>query len=293
MSNAPAKPTLDVLLEGLAISTSEGHPAFCGVYLVTGYDSTGAKKRLLIDPAHVGRRTRLWEELAKRELKATDIDMVLLTHAHWDHIQNIDVFANAEILIHPEERRYALRPHPNDWATPSWTGVMLEQFKLREVVDGDELLNGVTVVAMPGHSVGSIAVAIDTEEGLCVVTGDALHFAKVAETKINTLVFWDREQATKSIKRVVDMADLIYPAHDQPFRMTPSGKAEHLYGPKVTIRGTTPDVPGVSFAERDAASWKGWVMPGIEEQTDRLAQMTPAECREEMSRVGAHLKSKF
>ena len=120
-------PTIDILLPGFAIDTDQGYPAFCGVFLVRGSDAAGQVRNILVDAAHVGRRPHLWDALAARQLTAADIDTVVLTHAHWDHVQNIDLFPHATLLIHADERRYAHTPHTNDWATPAWTGLLLEQ----------------------------------------------------------------------------------------------------------------------------------------------------------------------
>ena len=261
-------PTIDVVMQGYAFATDTGHPAMCGVFLIEGPEANGRRTRLLVDPAHVGRRPFLWDALAARNLTPQDIDLVAVTHAHWDHVQNIDVFAHAPLLLHPDEYQYSLYPHINDWATPSWTGLMLETMQIREVREGDEIMPGVGIVDMPGHSPGSIGITVETADGLCVITGDAIHFAGVALTKVNPLVFWNVEQATRSIERVVDLADVIYPGHDQPFRVTAAHEIEFLMKKDITLIGLTPGMEGVKF--ENAMSLDAADMPGIEEQIPRF-----------------------
>ena len=263
-----ATPTIDVVMQGYAFGTDTGLPALCGVFLIEGPDANGRQTRILVDPAHVGRRPFLWEALAARNLGPRDIDLVMLTHSHWDHAQNLDVFAHAPLLLHPAERQYSLAPHINDWATPSWTGIMLETMQIREVSEGDVIIPGVGVVDMPGHSPGSIGITVEIAEGLSVITGDAIHFASVVKTKINPLVFWNAEQATRSIERVVDLADILYPGHDQPFRVLADGEIEFTMKKDITIIGLTPTTPGVKFT--DASARQPWVMPGIEEQLPKF-----------------------
>ena len=147
----------------------------CQVTLIEGPGLNGAPVRILVDPAHVGRRMVLVEALASRGLTPADIDMVVLTHAHWDHVQNVDVFAHAPVCLHPRERRYSDGPHPNDWATPAWTGAILERMQVREIAEGDELIPGVGVLDLPGHSPGSIGITVQNEQGLSLITGDAVH----------------------------------------------------------------------------------------------------------------------
>jgi glyoxylase-like metal-dependent hydrolase (beta-lactamase superfamily II) len=250
-------PKIDILLHGFLFSTDQGLPAFCGVFLIEG------EKRILVDPAHVGRRVVLEEALARRGLTPKDIDAVVLTHAHWDHVQNIDLFEHAPLLLHPDERRYSQKPHRHDWATPQWTGVILERQDVREIGDGGTIMPGVTVLEMPGHSPGSIAVMVDTDEGRAAITGDALHFAYVAKTRVNPLVFWDADQATRSIDRVLQAADVLYPGHDRPFRYR-NGETEYVADLDITLLNIAADTPGVRFAPNFKR--EDWVMPGIEEQ---------------------------
>jgi glyoxylase-like metal-dependent hydrolase (beta-lactamase superfamily II) len=261
-------PTIDIVLPGYAITTDEGHPAFCGVFLIEGADRDGTRKRILVDLAHVGRRPVLERRLAERGLQPTDIDMVVVTHAHWDHIQNLDLFDHAPLLLHPHERKYAHRPHRHDWATPKWTGAIIEQLQIREVAEGSELIPGVGIIDMIGHSPGSIGVTVETPRGLAVITGDALHYAYVAVSKVNPLVFWDADAARASIERVTRLADVIYPGHDQPFRLTKSGEIEYLEELRLTVMGITGQEPGLRFVQDPG--WPAWVMPGIEEQKARL-----------------------
>jgi N-acyl homoserine lactone hydrolase len=262
MSPANAAPSIDVVLDGFGINTSAGSLSMCEVVLVEGPGPDGRPVRILVDPAHVGRRTFLLEALAGRGLAPGDIDLVVLTHGHWDHLQNIDLFAHAPVCLHPDERRYCERPHPNDWATPPWTADILERTAVREIGDGAELIPGVGVVHLPGHSAGSIGITVRSDQGLALITGDALHYASVALSRRPPLVFWNPDQALASIDRAVAMADVIYPGHDQPFRLTRDREIEYLRPFSLTITGTLADRPGLRFYGKTR---EPWVMPGYED----------------------------
>lgn len=269
-------PRVEVLLDGYGVNTNQGLTALCSVLLIEGADAAGRPVRILVDPAHVGRRTFLWDALAARGLSPADIDMVVLTHAHWDHVQNIDVFDHAPLYIHPDERQYSQQPHRGDWATPAWTGDILERMDLREVEDGDEIIPGVRVIGLPGHTVGSIGLGVENGDGLSLITGDALHYAHVALTRENPLVFWDPEQAVTSIDRAVAMADVIYPGHDQPFRLTRDREVEFVRPFSLTITGTTRDRAGLSFSDEQPGPW---TMPGIPDLAPRKAAFAAAAAR--------------
>ena len=245
--------TVDVLLDGFSFRTNKGSPGFCSVTLV---ESEG--RLILVDPAHVGRRRELGAALEQRGLTEASIDAVVLTHAHWDHAQNFDRFAEAPLLLHPRERSYASSPHENDWATPPWTGLALETHRIQEVVEGDEVAAGVRVIELPGHSVGSIGLVVETAAGTACVTGDAVHSSWVLESGQPPIVFGSLSQARESVAKALSAAEVIYPGHDTPFRVV-EGEADYLAPFALTITNLDPDREGLRF---DATPMSTWIMAG-------------------------------
>ena len=240
-------PRVDTLLQGYEVGSDQGDIAFCSVNLIEAPDGNGGLTRIVVDTGHFGRSGVLRASLADRGLSASDIDVLLLTHAHWDHVQGIQYFDNAVVMAHPKEMDYISNPHENDFATPAWTKAMLDQYDVRSAVEGTELAPGVTVVEVPGHSPGTIAAAVRTDAGTAVITGDAIQNAMVARQRRNALVFWDEAQANRSVRRLVDMSDLIYPGHDRPFRIDSDNHVEYLVDFQLGLRGVEPDTAGLTF----------------------------------------------
>jgi glyoxylase-like metal-dependent hydrolase (beta-lactamase superfamily II) len=249
---------IDVLMDGLPVRTGQGLLGYCSLILIEG------EQRTLVDVGHVGRRNVLVSALAKRGLRPQDIDNIVLSHSHWDHSQNLDAFAEATIYMHPDERRYSDAPHPNDWATPAWTGAMLsiEDHRIVAVEEGSVLEPGVGIMLTPGHSPGHISVTVETDQGLAIITGDALHYATAALTRKNPIVFWDEQQASVSITRVVETADVIYPGHDRPFRLH-DGEIVYLRDFEFSLVNVSAETAGFSF---EPAAPAMFVMEGIEDQ---------------------------
>src|SRR5262245_56870213 len=162
---ADSAPRVDLLVQGWTLNTNEGRLGFCGVTLI----EVGGR-RILVDVAQVGRRLLIRERLAARGLAPRDIDTVVMTHTHWDHLLNADVFEHAEFVVHKDERAYAREPHPNDWATPKYTNAILERLRVREVREGDQVAPGLTVIETPGHTVGSISLLVATGGSVSAVT---------------------------------------------------------------------------------------------------------------------------
>jgi glyoxylase-like metal-dependent hydrolase (beta-lactamase superfamily II) len=251
-------PTVEMLMHGISLRTNLGSFAYCAITLIRGQKTT------LVDSGHVGQRAFLINELKERGLTPSDIDVTVISHAHWDHAQNFDLFDSAPLLIHTNELRYARKPHRNDWATPRWTAAMLEfESKVQQVEEGYEIEPGVRIIHTPGHSAGTVAVVVETPDGPVAVTGDGIQNSEVALSGINPLVFWSEADASRSIARITEAAQTIYPGHDRPFHLL-EGRANYLEPKRFAIMGLDVEEMGVSI---DATPRPASVMPGIEEQT--------------------------
>jgi N-acyl homoserine lactone hydrolase len=228
----PPAARVELLVQGWTLNTSEGRLGFCGVTLI----ETGGR-RILVDVAQVGRRVLILERLSQRGLSPEDIDTVVLTHAHWDHLLNADLFEHAEFVVHTDEREYVRHPHANDWATPKYTDAILGRLRVHEVREGDQVAPGVTVIETPGHTVGSISLLVDDPDGPLCVAGDALPHARSVFTGLPAIIFDREERARASIRKILDAANVVYPGHDRPFRREPNDHTTYLTQSNLTLSG--------------------------------------------------------
>jgi N-acyl homoserine lactone hydrolase len=238
----PPVPSVEVVLRGMSVTSSEGNYAPCGVYLIRCGASDGTQRFVIYDFGHTGRRLKLLAALDRRGVAPDDVEAVVVSHAHWDHVQNVDVFRNARVLVHSAELGYVQAPHPGDHATPGWTRALLDGPSVQACEDGDEVAPGIRVVHLPGHTPGSIGLAVDTDGGTAVISGDAVGSAQAAVSGQCPNVFWDAGQADASVRRVLDLADCIYPGHDRPFRLGPDRDVRYL----TEVRPLTVWVSGIS-----------------------------------------------
>lgn len=120
-------------------------------------------------------------QLAKAGVKLEEIDMVVLTHLHWDHCGDINKFPNAEFIVSKVELRFALDPPPPLYVAyealqlgmkPLFLDV-IERIRTVEMAE-KAIVEGVRVIPLPGHTPGSIGVVVDTEKGPYVIAGDAV-----------------------------------------------------------------------------------------------------------------------
>ncbi|MDA0365131.1 MAG: MBL fold metallo-hydrolase [Chloroflexi bacterium] len=233
-------PEIRTVLQGFSTSTTEGNLSYCGVTLLRGERVT------LVDVGFQGRQALLIERLHAMGLEPTDIDRVVLTHAHWDHALNLLRFPNAEVVIHQDEYEYVQHPHADDWATPAYTQDILRRAsRVTTVADGEELESGVRVMAVPGHSPGSMAVLVETPEGVVGVVGDALPMRAAAMAPVPSarLIFFDEEAGERSARRILDSCKFVYPGHDRPFAID-AGQFRYIEPVSMTVVNPPRDEDG-------------------------------------------------
>jgi len=157
------------------------------------------------------------EALARIGLKPEDIDLVIVTHLHFDHIDQAGRYRRAKFIVQREELDYALHPHPSQ--AHFLNRATFEHLPF-ELIEGDcEIVPGVRVLFTPGHSNGGQSVAIDTAEGTAVIAGLCTirdNFYPPEPLKdlmpvITPAIHKDPAQAYDSLLRIKEIASTIYP----------------------------------------------------------------------------------
>jgi len=152
------------------------------------------------------------EGLASFGKKPEDIRHLILTHLHFDHALNACLFHNATVYVQKTEWEYQNHPHPLSGRSydPAFTrGMKVVQ------LDGEaEIVPGVRVFPVPGHTPGAQAVEIDTERGRAVISG----FCCTEEVfrRKNTIpgIHTDAFAAYDSVQKIRQRADIIIPQHE-------------------------------------------------------------------------------
>lgn len=201
--------TYSVLLQGNNVRLQGGFVGLSSVVLV---ESGGL--RLLVDTGHHVTRLMLLEALKMRGLDPADIDVVFLTHLHFDHANNVDLFRSARIMVSQAEWDYAARPHENDHFVPAGVARILVDLNL-EIFSGEpEICPGVKALATPGHTPGHMSLVLDTaDSGTVVIAGDAIKYPKETLTVRCDMAFDPAERGSNSIARIMEIADRIIPGH--------------------------------------------------------------------------------
>jgi glyoxylase-like metal-dependent hydrolase (beta-lactamase superfamily II) len=105
-----------------------------------------------------------------------EIDFVVLSHLHFDHAGNAQMFkdTNAKLVCHEREKEFAFG------FDGLFTGAHLKtdyEGLAFETVSGDtDLLPGVRLIETPGHTVGCMSMQVDLPDtGTMIFTSDAVY----------------------------------------------------------------------------------------------------------------------
>ena len=171
---------------------------------------------VLREPITQGKDEGIRAQLLKFGLTPDDIGHILITHLHYDHVDDLLEYKNAKVYVGRKEWEGAVS------AAPTWGhGKILHEFsnnpscKSRLVlVDDQEVLPGIESFWVGGHTPGSTAYSVNTAYGKAVVTGDTVSLLDNIEKNIPPGVFTDYEECMAAMKKIHAKADVVLPSHD-------------------------------------------------------------------------------
>ena len=158
-------------------------------------------------------------------LRPGDVDLVVLSHLHFDHAGGAELFPEAELVVQKDEYAAALFPPPVLGGFYYRKNFDLPGYRWRHL-DGDtELASGVTVLRTDGHTLGHQSLLVELgETGPVILAGDACYWQEHIDAERVPGVVWSPLAALHSIKRLKTLARLvgarIFPGHDPAFWRT-------------------------------------------------------------------------
>jgi len=232
---------VDLLIPGLPAKADHFLFGICSLLLLRD-----GKRTILFDCGPYRVRLTLLEALAAHGLTPEQVDTVFLSHLHWDHIENIDLFRHAEILVPRLEFEYAAEIRPSDWGTPPYAREMLAGMRLTLLEDREqEIFPGAKTLPLPGHSVGLQGLVVQAEGGDLVLASDAVWSARDAVRGHPDVAFFDPEKGQASLTRALTAGAVYYPGHDRPFTLK-QGRVSYLAQYRYRLRFSfQPDGPDI------------------------------------------------
>jgi len=158
-------------------------------------------------------------------VKRGDVPMALITHLHYDHWAGHSLFPGAQFWIQQDEVAFWTGPFGS---TPAFRGsanvdalarlVTLNYGNRIRIVEGDrDVLPGLRVHRVGGHTAGLQIVSVQTARGTVVLTSDASHFYHNVETRQPVQIITSLPEmltAFETIHELAGPAKLIVAGHD-------------------------------------------------------------------------------
>jgi glyoxylase-like metal-dependent hydrolase (beta-lactamase superfamily II) len=187
--------------------------------LDTGFDAAMAKKR--------GREfiTPPGDGLKMIGIDPDDVKDVIISHMHYDHTGNNDLFPNATYHLQDREMAFCTGRcmcHPQlrrSFEEDDVTAMIGRLFRGRvQFHDGtDELAPGITVHHVGGHTAGLQVVRVKTDRGWVVLAADASHFyANFEQMRAYPTVYnvGDMLEGFSTVRRLATSLKHVVPGHD-------------------------------------------------------------------------------
>ena len=164
--------------------TKDGlYPRNYGVFVLRSDDFTAIVDTGLGPGPHAGQNGvegMLFQNLAAVDVGVSDVDGVINTHIHPDHVgwnvvDGAPTFSRARYTVSRVDWEHwttqdEIAPHVRDNAVP------LEGLGVLDLVEDDqEIFIGVRTLGTPGHTPGHQSILIESGGEAAVITGDVLH----------------------------------------------------------------------------------------------------------------------
>lgn len=161
---------------------------------------------------------RLLETLQSDGIHPEDVDVVVMTHLHWDHVgwlllpvdgQPRLTFPRARYLIQRADWETFHRPDVQAAMPVPYVGLAvtpLQRLGGLDLIDGDyQITEEVTAIHTPGHTPGHTSLLIASEGRSAVITGDSMvNPAQVADPDCLFFFDMDRDLARKTRHRLLE-----------------------------------------------------------------------------------------
>lgn len=256
-STLPAQMVLGYEEEAAEISTREAYRRFAPGAVtipVNGYVVDTGTSRVLIDagaPAFIGEDLGgLADNLAAAGITADEIDTVLMTHLHPDHVGALmtsageKAFKNAKLVCSEADWSFAHNDDIRAAAPKEFQGmidlvrgfVAPYQDQL-EVFSGEkELIGGITSIPLPGHTPGHSGFAIHSDTESLLIWGDVIHFSTLQFAHPDWGVVFDTDPALAAQTRATML--------------------DRAAADRMAVAGMHIDFPGFGYVERHGDAYR-------------------------------------
>ena len=160
------------------------------------------------------------KEIEKYGVVPEKVETIILTHLHYDHAWNLDMFPNARIYVQEREIRHAVYPLKHERQPYGIMHSTVKNTWIRHVsricpLYGDtQILPGISVLLTPGHTYGGQSVKVDTKEGPYLLVGDWVNSIENVKRQCPNGLVLDTSMWHESYRKIMGCDAIIFPTHD-------------------------------------------------------------------------------
>lgn len=178
----------------------------------------------LIDNNGITPEVCLENRLKGLGLGPDDFRYVVQGHLHTDHSGGLRLFqdAGAEIVVHENEWRHVEgMQSAENFFVPADFALLKDVKKPTLVSGGEELLRGLELISVPGHTPGTMGMLIDLDHtGPVLLTSDALYtHDSYGPPPVGSPITWDVATWAQSVEKIHQVAQeheaFIFPGHSE------------------------------------------------------------------------------
>jgi glyoxylase-like metal-dependent hydrolase (beta-lactamase superfamily II) len=194
-------------------------------------------------------RTAILDRLRGYRISPRQVEMLVLTHLHFDHSENVDAFERALVVVHwrelellerllrlstLHELKEFLRGH-YEALPPFYLRRILQKFmahredyarlladraRLHPVEKNEVVLGGLAIVETSGHSVGHVAVGVPGERPVWIA-GDAVSSRRewLEPRTLDQQLVWNSAAQKQTWDIIRQWGGVLVPGHGVPFAL--------------------------------------------------------------------------
>lgn len=155
------------------------------------------------------------EQLAQLGMKPSDIDYVILSHLHSDHVSGLKLVREAKNIMVSEQEWQAAQKDKLRYVHHMWEGLPIKTFSMKPSSYGPQhqsfdLFNDDSIVFthIPGHCPGLVSTIIQRNDKFVLLTSDGAYAKKSWEQMLPPGVSVNEEQTMEALQWIKEMAQL-------------------------------------------------------------------------------------
>lgn len=156
------------------------------------------------------------ELLAELHIDPATVSRVIITHLHFDHLNGLPLFPNAQVFMSRRDRDdYLAKKVTGGVVFDQRVADILADPKRTHLIDGKEMIgDGFEMEVVGGHTAGSAVVHVHHNGIHYVMTGDECYLTANQKEQRTIGVTASRQQNAEFLARIADPAIVVLPCHD-------------------------------------------------------------------------------